>query len=96
MIDQEQERRQDDCEWTEWTRWPLDVRPNDLRQRALAVIATTRYQWASSGSASPAFDEFGFDSKLLVHPLLRRAFDAKRSSGAGARVIRVRPRRRTE
>jgi hypothetical protein len=92
MIEQERERRQDDCEWMEW---PVDVRPNDLRQSALAVIATTRYQWASGASASSEFDGFGFDSKLSLHPLLRRDFDAKRSSAGGARAVRARSRRRT-
>ena len=91
MVDQERERRQGDCEWMEW---PVDVRLNDLRQRALAVIATTRYQWASSGSAPPAIDGTGVNSNRVVHPLLRRAFDARHSNTGAAKAVRARSRRR--
>jgi hypothetical protein len=93
MIDQEQECRQHDCDWMQW---PLDAGTNDIRQRALAVIAATRKQWTSSASVSPMFDGIGVDSKLLAHPLLRRAFDAMRSGAGRSGAIRARPRRRTE
>ena len=69
----------------EWMGWPTDV-----RQSALAVIATTRYEWASRGAA----DEPVVDRARFAHPLFRLALDAKSSNAGRARGIRARARRR--
>jgi hypothetical protein len=51
----------------EWMGWPID-----LRQRAVEVIATTRYAWVSRGAA----DEPVADRARFAHPLSRLAPDA--------------------
>lgn len=69
----------------EWMEWPID-----LRQSALEVIATTRYEWALRGAA----DAYVVDRARIAQPFFRLALDAK-SSGAGrARALRARSRRR--
>jgi hypothetical protein len=59
-----------------WMGWPTDV-----RQRALAVIAKTRYEWASRG----ATDEPVVDRPRFAHPLFELALDAESSSAGWAR-----------
>jgi len=52
MINQDREIPPADGEWMGW--------PTDMRQIALAVIATTRYEWASRGAADePVADRAG-------------------------------------
>ena len=82
MINQDRNFPTDDGEWMVW--------PIDVLQRALAVIATTRYEWASRGAA----DEPVVDRGRFAHPLFRLALDANSSSAGRARAIRARSRRR--
>jgi hypothetical protein len=65
-------------------------RPDDIRQTALAVIATTRYAWAVQCAA----DEPTADCTRFADPLFRLALDVTSSSAARARAIRTRSRRR--
>jgi len=52
MIDQDREFPPADREWLGW--------PTAMRQRALEIIATTRYEWASRGAADePVADRAG-------------------------------------
>ena len=65
MIDEENGFRPADREGRGW--------PTDIQQRALEVIATTRYAWASRVAA----DESVADSPRFArpHPLSRLALD---------------------
>ncbi|HEY5291457.1 MAG TPA: hypothetical protein VIJ43_04000 [Burkholderiales bacterium] len=64
--------------------------PIDIRQSALAVIATTRHEWALRAAGDDPVGDFG----RFAHPLFRLALDAMSSSAGRARVGRVRSRRR--
>lgn len=66
-------------------------RPTDMRQSALEVIATTRCAWLSLGAA----DAPVADRAQIACRVFRIALDAKSSSAARARAIRVRARRRS-
>jgi hypothetical protein len=63
-------------------------RPTDARQTIAAIIATTRREWLSQKRASPAATEVALDRPRLAHPLVRYAFDSKRSSSWRARADR--------
>jgi hypothetical protein len=69
----------------DWMAWPIE-----LRQSALAVIATTRCEWALRGAA----DEPCAARARIAHPLFKLALDAKSSGAVRARALRARSRRR--
>lgn len=57
MFKQERNITPADREWMEW--------PTDMRQCALKIIATTRYQWLSRGAA----DELVADRVRFARPV---------------------------
>lgn len=96
MIDQVDERdlgRECWREDREWTGWPFDIRANDVRQRALEVIATTRCDWASCPEA-PSFEENNVTATRFEHPLFSRALRSKKVGAGRPRANRTRSRNR--
>ena len=83
MIDRERDQSPADDEAMMW--------PSDILQRAFAVIATTRYEWASRGGV----DDTAEDRPRFEDPLFRLGLDAVSSRAGRARGVRVRARRRT-
>ena len=80
--------------------WPTDVRPTEVRavgigQRALLVIAVTRYEWALSGAAPAMSNQTNADCSASLHPLSRLTQGAKSGRGATVRPIRARFARRS-
>jgi hypothetical protein len=86
MIDQERGFAVNDGKWNGW--------PNDIGKRAALVIATTRYAWLSGGSAPVAADEIDVESVGLLHPIFRRALDARSGRAGRTRILRARSARR--
>ena len=72
------------------TDWECMRRPTDMQQRALEVVATTRREWLSLGAADAPVAY----RAQVAYRVFRIALDAKSSSAARARAIRVRARRR--
>lgn len=62
----------------------------DMAQALAAIIATTRCEWTSAGTASPAADAPAVNHDRLAHPLIRFALDAKRIGTWRARIGRQR------
>lgn len=73
----------------EWTGWPAHI-----RQRALAIIATTRCEWTSHGNATPLTAAPEPARGMPAQFLFRIVQDAKSSRAGRVRRLRVRARRR--
>ena len=82
MINQQTAFLPAELEWMLWS--------TEIRQRVLAVVAATRYAWASRVAA----DEPVIDRDRFAHPLFRLALDAKNNSFGRVRGVRARYRRR--
>jgi hypothetical protein len=83
MIDQDRKFPPTEPQWVGW--------PTDVLHSALAVIATTRCEWAVRGAA----DAPDTDHARFARPLFSLALDAVGSSAGRVRGMRVRSRRRT-
>ena len=83
MFDRERDLSPADDEAILW--------PSDILQSAFAVIATTRYEWASRGGV----DDTAEDRTCFADPLFRLGLDAVSSRAGRARGVRARARRRT-
>jgi hypothetical protein len=64
--------------------------PNDILQRALEVIATTRHEWVSRRAVHGSVE----DRSLFADPLFRLALDAVSSRAGRTRGNRLRSKRR--
>jgi hypothetical protein len=76
----------------EWMEWPTQLRPNDIRECAFAVIAITRHEWASGRSAATLADETSISRGGFEHTLLESTADTKSRIAGVGRVIRKRSR----
>jgi hypothetical protein len=74
----------------EWMGWPTQLRPNDIRQCALAVIATTRHEWASGRSPTTSADETGISRGRFEYTVREHTPTANNPDAEVARPARKR------